>query len=420
MGLAPYNTFTFDGKSSADFGVYLTGEGVFNAPERAVEMLSIPGRNGDYALDLGRFENISVTYKVGMYDVNESNFATKVSNFRNWLCSKVGYVRLTDTYNTGEYRMAVYKSGLELEHELLIAGEAEITFDCKPQRFLTSGETATSVASGGTLSNPTLFDSKPLLECKGHGNILVRGVPITIAYVPMGNILLANGKTFSVSNASTTAIHTPALIGSISLDVSNVNTGDDIYVSPSTLTYNVYLNNRVGWTFDSTSATNGTGESWTTKTKIVSPASAYFTTNISAQTFKKGTSATKTYEYTFGWSAENGSVTYGSTQTIQIKYDGNSTVSLYASTMANDNTTTYEVVGFIGQINAYSTVITNKTFYIDLDLGEAYFIDNNNYVSANYAVSIPAKMPTLRPGNNTITYDNTITNFKATPRWWRV
>ena len=53
MGLAPYNTFTFDGKSSADFGVYLTGEGVFNAPERAVEMLSIPGRNGDYALDPG-------------------------------------------------------------------------------------------------------------------------------------------------------------------------------------------------------------------------------------------------------------------------------------------------------------------------------------------------------------------------------
>ena len=152
MGVAPYNTFTFDGVASSTYGVYLTGEGVFNAPERSVEMLSIPGRNGNYALDLGKFENISVTYKVGMYDVDESNFATKVSNFRNWLCSKVGYVRLTDTYNTGEYRMAVYKSGLELDHELLIAGEAEITFDCKPQRWLTSGETKSTLTSGNAIT----------------------------------------------------------------------------------------------------------------------------------------------------------------------------------------------------------------------------------------------------------------------------
>ena len=65
MGIAPYKSFTFDGVSSLNYGVYLTGTGVFNAPARAVEMVEIPGRNGNFALDKGRFENIQVTYNTG-------------------------------------------------------------------------------------------------------------------------------------------------------------------------------------------------------------------------------------------------------------------------------------------------------------------------------------------------------------------
>ena len=53
MGINPtptnHRSFTFDGKSTREFGVYITGKDVFNAPERAVEMISIPGRDGEYA-----------------------------------------------------------------------------------------------------------------------------------------------------------------------------------------------------------------------------------------------------------------------------------------------------------------------------------------------------------------------------------
>ena len=48
----------FDGQSSGTYGVYITGEAVYNAPARDVEMVTIPGRNGQLALDKGRFENI--------------------------------------------------------------------------------------------------------------------------------------------------------------------------------------------------------------------------------------------------------------------------------------------------------------------------------------------------------------------------
>ena len=39
--------FTFNGKSSKDFGVYISGLNTFGAPERDVDIISISGRNGD-------------------------------------------------------------------------------------------------------------------------------------------------------------------------------------------------------------------------------------------------------------------------------------------------------------------------------------------------------------------------------------
>ena len=149
MAVAPtgaiYKAMTIDGESSRTYGVYITGSAVYNAPEREVEMISIPGRNGQLALDKGRFENIEVTYPAGIYADTEEEFAEAVSNFRNFLCSRKGYVRIEDEYNPNEYRMGIYKSGFNVEVAGHKAGEFEITFDCKPQRWLKSGEEAVTI-----------------------------------------------------------------------------------------------------------------------------------------------------------------------------------------------------------------------------------------------------------------------------------
>ena len=46
MAIAPtgaiFKTLTFDGVDSDDYGIYITGEAVFNAPTRDVNMITIP------------------------------------------------------------------------------------------------------------------------------------------------------------------------------------------------------------------------------------------------------------------------------------------------------------------------------------------------------------------------------------------
>ncbi len=153
MGLNPVTsidkTFTFDGENSGTYNTHIVGSGVYNAPVRAIEMVNIPNRNGAFALDQGYFENVELVYEASIVANNESEFTQAISELRNWLCSKKNYCRLEDDYNPDEYRMAVYKSGLEVDAIDADSGKFDIVFDCKPQRYLKSGETPITIGQWG-------------------------------------------------------------------------------------------------------------------------------------------------------------------------------------------------------------------------------------------------------------------------------
>lgn len=401
---AIFKTLTFDGRSSSEFNVYITGEGVFNAPERAVEMISIPGRNGAFALDYGRFENIEVTYNCGIAGDDDADFADAVSAFRNWLCSRNGYVRLTDDYNAGEYRLAIYKSGLEVTAENLKAGEFPVVFECKPQRFLTSGETAVAVTSGDTITNPTLFNASPLLEVTGHGDINLGSAEIEVVSEDIGNIPIADSVTkYNVSSVTQT-IESTKLAAGDTITVSGVKFVQMHKATPQSSISDI--------TVTSTSNVSEIYVDWPD----------WWAINVTASdmTFAKGTSATfsATIAYTITVSGTN----YSATLTCSIAYNGNDTLTLSMSdTSTSPNYSTPPKMISSPVLYAYSTKqTTGNPLYIDLDIGEAWNEDYGTPVSVNNAVTMPAELPTLTPGTNTITFDNTITGLDIVPRWWKI
>lgn len=183
--MAVFKSLTFDGENSLNYGVYITGEAVYNAPERSIDMVVIPGRNGTLSLDQGRFENIEVTYPAGTFGSTQAEFSSNISSLRNALVSRYKYVQIEDEYNSDEFRMGIYRSGLEVDPVSMgRAGEFDIVFDCKPQRFLKSGQNVYTRTVSGSISNPTLFEAKPLLVVTGTGNLTVNGVQIAISESP--------------------------------------------------------------------------------------------------------------------------------------------------------------------------------------------------------------------------------------------
>lgn len=155
MGLL--NKLIFDGVDSSDYGVYISGEGTYNAPARRGEKVSIPGRNGDLIIDEGAYENIPVTYPAFIGTKHKEEFDAKIEALRAELVSRgITYKRLTDTYHPDEFRLGVYREGLEVEPTMHNrAGKFDIVFDCKPQRFLLSGEEPQTIGEWGETETET-------------------------------------------------------------------------------------------------------------------------------------------------------------------------------------------------------------------------------------------------------------------------
>lgn len=170
--------FTFAGKNSLDFKTFIGGQGTYNAPARIYDVQEVPGRNGDLHIDGKRFENIDLTYPAFIFEDMKEN----LEGLRNFLLSRTGYQRLEDTYHPDEFRLAVYKEGLESDidprHEVSIF---DLVFNCKPQRFLKSGEKVITLTTNGSVYNPTLFDSQPLLRVYGSGVLGIGSESVTIS-----------------------------------------------------------------------------------------------------------------------------------------------------------------------------------------------------------------------------------------------
>lgn len=171
------NYLMFDNTDLRDFGVYISGSGVFNLPEREYNEISVPGRNGNILNHEKRLSNIEIKYQAFIY----KDFKVNIANLKSFLLSKIGYHKLIDTYNPSEYRLAYYSGGMDIEPtSKLDAGQFELVFNCKPQRFLLSGDEVTKYTQNGNLNNMTRFNALPLIRVYGVGSFTINDVTVTI------------------------------------------------------------------------------------------------------------------------------------------------------------------------------------------------------------------------------------------------
>ena len=173
------NYFVYNGESSLDHGMYIGGQRTFNAPQRDVTKVAIPGKNGDLIKDNGRWLNINVPYNIVIMD----EFKYRADEVRAWLCEPKGYARLEDTYHPESFRLARFGSSIDFATSAWNkVGRASIVFDCMPQRFLKSGENFEAVSNGLSIFNPTRYPSKPIVRvtCSGSGSVIVNGYEIEL------------------------------------------------------------------------------------------------------------------------------------------------------------------------------------------------------------------------------------------------
>lgn len=152
---------TLNGRTSDSLGIIIDGYSSKPIASRRVQTKQIPGRNGDLVIDEGVYDNYTQSYTLYWLPTTPNE---KVAE---WL-QQSGYVKLIDSDIPGYFRLARVKGPIVPINHSDCYTEAVITFDCKPQWFLNSGDvwvnhilTAPDVEV--QLENPTSEMALPLL-----------------------------------------------------------------------------------------------------------------------------------------------------------------------------------------------------------------------------------------------------------------
>ena len=159
-------TFYLDGIDARSAGIQLQAPIEFGEAVPVVEAQTIPGRNGDLIWETGSYENRSGSASCFCL---QKDVGKAVSSAGRFLMGKKGYRRLETSDDPDHYWMARVENSPRIEQRLRMLAPFEIGFDCKPQRFVKSGENAVVFTDNGSLFNQYGQIALPFITLYGQG-----------------------------------------------------------------------------------------------------------------------------------------------------------------------------------------------------------------------------------------------------------
>lgn len=407
MGIRQFGHVKFDGVDLADFGVTLSGTGTYNAPERDVTSISVPGRNGDILIDNGRYFNIEVEYPVNI----ELGLPDKVPALRAFLMSHKGYFRLEDSYHPDEFRLAQYAGPFEINptgsHNRY--GRMVLTFNCKPQRYLKAGERVALTVEGTT--SPT--------------SLVTEGIADNICSSAFKSAFTSYS---SIAREHITVIDWTDYIGTSA--VLELYYGDDMmaFGSGDNPASNSYA-----------SGTNSTAP--VTKDRLsfaVSPAPCdYFISPTADHPYVWFTTPNRWEIVSGGFTVvDSGLPDHGvivnptmfeASPLLHITLPLNHVMDDKPVALVNNSQIRMTFDGNYVTIGAFSVRLTDMYIdcasmdaYVNLGDPNAYIYVGNLMYSLNGNVTLPDNAITLKPGENDIYINSAIESIEIIPNWWRL
>lgn len=188
-------SFTFADVISTEYGVWISGTGTWDSPERDVEYITVPGRNGSLIVDNGRFQPVTITYPCFI----AKGFEHRFDAFKAALLARPGFYKLKDTYHPDHYRTASFRGPITPATGIYNkSGSFDVSFYCQPELWLDSGDTPVLLGGYGTsgfVLNPSLYQSKPMIIVKleefgDTGTFTLGGQTVTITDSPSETIFI--------------------------------------------------------------------------------------------------------------------------------------------------------------------------------------------------------------------------------------
>lgn len=169
----------WNGISSDDVGVVVEHYPAIYLPERKTNFYTVCGRSGDVVRQKSEWNNYTQVYDIYFKD-DAKHLQDAAHRVAEWLYSGQGYCRLEDSYDLGVYREAVFVGGQEIENTLNRFGRVTIEFNCKPYKYLVTGDRWIDITNA-TYYNPVIINGgsdilqwHPIISLDADGPVNIR------------------------------------------------------------------------------------------------------------------------------------------------------------------------------------------------------------------------------------------------------
>ena len=175
-------TFYLDGIDARSVGIQLQRPIEFSEAVPVLEAQTIPGRNGDLIWETGSYENRSGSASCFCL---QKDVEKAISSAGRFLMGKKGYRRLETSDDPDHYWMARVENSPQIAMRLRTLAPFDIGFDCKPQRFVKSGEDTIFFSKNGSILNQYGQVALPLIKIygQGQGSLTVGNTDVIIYYL---------------------------------------------------------------------------------------------------------------------------------------------------------------------------------------------------------------------------------------------
>lgn len=170
-------------------------------PVRKMTVQPIPGTNREVVEMEDAWECYDQPYSFFVGDGSEDSVYEQLNNVSAVLY-KEGWQTLVDDYEPDYYRLAYFQGPFNIENKKTRVGTFTVSFRCRAENFLTSGSTEVTVASGSTITNPTRFNSKPLIKITGSGSGTLTVAGVTMSFTGITDYLYIDCDTMNVYRLS--------------------------------------------------------------------------------------------------------------------------------------------------------------------------------------------------------------------------
>lgn len=123
--------FSFDGKTSEEFGILVEDHDFWKLPKRRIEFIQVPGRTGDLIIDDGSRENFTVIFQCHI-EIEPEDKTMLLYELDEWLNGPKGYRDLI-IFIDDEYQKsldAVFVGEITLPNTEYFYSDFELEFNC--------------------------------------------------------------------------------------------------------------------------------------------------------------------------------------------------------------------------------------------------------------------------------------------------